>query len=421
MHAFSSIHSKPAGWLVYAALLAAGGLCFAQNPAKTPIAQIPAKSDGASLPPFVPGMDAAPTTVTSADGTVEVGSIAGAAYRIDIPANWNHSLVVFYHGYSEQPYLFKIGAAINGTAGEMLARGYAVIESGYSDTGWAIERALPETEQLRAYFLREHGQPKESYVVGGSMGGALTMITIEQRPEIYNGALSLCGRLGPTDAPMQQRFAWRAAFDYYFPGLMPPLVPTPPDYVETDALRTKVGDALKANPTAAASMRGLTSLHTDADVARMMVYFTYIISDFQKKAGGNPFDNSNTIYSGTSPDNTASDNALNDGAHRYAADPLARQYLVRNYTPTGKLLRPMIDLHTTYDPLIPVSGITLYPQEVAAAGFPQNFVEQYVKRDGHCTMSAAEAGVAFDELLTWVHQGKRPVPGLLPGADSQQK
>ena len=31
-------------------------------------------------------------------GITEVGLLDGAAYRIDVPAHWNHSLVVFYHG-----------------------------------------------------------------------------------------------------------------------------------------------------------------------------------------------------------------------------------------------------------------------------------------------------------------------------------
>ena len=36
-------------------------------------------------------------------------------------------------------------------------------------------------------------------------------------------ALDLCGAVGPSYEPYQRRFAWRAAFDFYFPGVMPPL------------------------------------------------------------------------------------------------------------------------------------------------------------------------------------------------------
>ena len=353
-------------------------------------------------------------TLHTPTGTVETGSMANAAYRIDIPTNWNHSLVVFYHGYSHVPYLFTASSHLNGQAQPMFDRGYAILEDGYSDTGWAIEQAIPETDQLRTYFVSKYGKPKETFAAGASMGGALTMITMEQKPDIYNGGLALCARLGPTDIPMQLRFAIRAAFDFYFPGLMPPLVPSPPDYQETPELRAKVKAALISNPDSAAKLRNLMHLHNDTDVANMIVYYTYIVTDFQKKAGGNPFDNRNFIYTGTGLENTDSDNALNDGVKRYAADPFARQYLIRNYTPTGKLLRPMLALHTTYDQLIPPAGIAIYDQEVAATGNSANYVQQYVHRDGHCTMSPEEVGRSFDELLLWVHTGKAPTSGILP-------
>ena len=39
--------------------------------------------------------------------TTEVGVTSGADYRVDMPANWNHSLVVYYHGYALGPTHFK--------------------------------------------------------------------------------------------------------------------------------------------------------------------------------------------------------------------------------------------------------------------------------------------------------------------------
>lgn len=352
----------------------------------------------------------------------ELGSLADVPYRIDIPANWNHSLVVYYHGYSEKPFVYAPGP-INAAIKPFLDKGFAIIQSGYSQTGWALEQAFPETEDLRNFFIAHHGQPRETFVSGHSMGGALTMMTIEQRPDVYAGALALCGRLGSMDVASQQRFSWRAAFDFYFPGLMPPLVPTPPDYVETPELRAKVAAALQSNPAAAAAMRNLTGLRTDAALTHMMVYATYVIGDLQRKSGGNPFDNRDLIYSGTAgvdpiggdstPVTSASDNALNDGVRRYAADPYALQYLLRNYTPTGKLLRPMLALHTTYDPIIPVATVTTYAEQIEAAGFGDHFVQQYVRHDGHCAMTPEETGRAFDELLDWVHNGRQPTPGLL--------
>ncbi len=355
----------------------------------------------------VPGQTTISSSITNA-GTTEIGEQDGAAYRIDIPAKWNHKLVVYYHGYSEKPVTYK-SEARSSFEQTFLDRGFAIIQSGYSVTGFALERAMPETERLREYFVSKYRQPTETYVTGHSMGGALTMETIEQAPYIYKGALSLCGLLGPSDLHEQQSFATVAAFKFYFPGLLPPLDPVPPSFAVSDALQRKLERALDANPAAAASMRVLAGVHSNQDVAKMTVFHLFVVQDLQRKAGGNPFDNRNYLYSGTSDDR-----ALNDGVKRYASDKLAAQYSTRYYTPTGRLMRPMLAVHTTYDQFINPTSIFVYTQEVNRAGFSDNFVQQYVHADGHCNITSQQVGIAFDELLNWTHGGKRPTPGLLP-------
>ena len=190
------------------------------------------------------------------------------------------------------------------------------------------------------------------------------------------------------------------------------LDPVPPNFEESDALRARVLAALKAKPDAALAMRNLTGLHSDVEVARAVGYYTYVIADLQRKAGGNPFSNQDFIYTGTSVD-TKTDYALNDGVRRYNASPAARAYLLQHYSPTGRLTRPMLALHTVYDPLIPASSLSLYQAEVTAAGFGNNLVQQYVHREGHCTFTGDEVGHAFDELMHWAHTGQPPQPGLL--------
>ncbi len=359
-----------------------------------------------------------PAVLKIAGATIESGTLDNAVYRIDIPANWNHSLVVFYHGYAETPFSFHPPHPLTDQSRPMLERGYAVIESGYSTTGWALDQALAETESLRKYFVRKYGQPRETFAVGGSMGGLLTDITLERNPKPYIGGLDLCGSVGPTYEAFTRRFAARAAFDSYFPGLLPPLVPLqsagyPAPAPETDATRRKIADALHDHPAAALAMRNLMALHNDEDVIHMISYISFVVADMQHKAGGNPFDNRNYLYTGTNPNITSEDNKLNDSVRRYAADPAARRYLIDHYTPNGRLTHPMLALHTTYDPLIPGTTLALYGHIVEQAGFGQNYIQQYVHRDGHCTMSAEEVGIAFDELAAWVHGGKIPSPGLL--------
>ena len=154
-------------------------------------------------------------------------------------------------------------------------------------------------------------------------------------------------------------------------------------------------------------------LHTDAEVASDITYFTFAIGDMERRAGGNPFDNRNTIYSGTNATSSTGDYELNDKVRRYVAAPSARAYLLRHYTPTGHLGKPMLAVHTVFDPVVPVSQVTAYSHQVEGAGFSQNLVQQYVHRDGHCALSPDEVGASFDELVSWAHGAGRPTSGLL--------
>jgi hypothetical protein len=132
----------------------------------------------------------------------------------------------------------------------------------------------------------------------------------------------------------------------------------------------------------------------------------------QKRAGGNPFDNRNHIYTGTNPSSAATDFELNTQVKRYVATPQARAYLIRHFTPNGHLSRPMLALHTIYDPVVQVSQLGLYDHEVQAAGSGELMVQQFVNREGHCNFTEEEIGQAFDDLVRWTHGGPRPTPGL---------
>ncbi len=354
-----------------------------------------------------------PEVVHSAEGTVEVGVLNGAEYRIDVPADWNGSLVVYYHGYAEHGVTFHLVEHLRGDLQSLTERHYAVAQSAYSEGGWALQQAYPESEALRHYFDHRYGHPKETYAVGRSMGGALVMITLELNPKPFAGGLDLCGAVGPTFVSFDRRFALRAAFDAYFPGVMGPLVPVPADYDDTAAVRERVANALKANPADALLIRTLMGLHTDANVARDIGYFTFVIADMQRRAGGNPFDNRNWIYTGTNPVVTTTDISLNETVRRYPAEKKARDYLIRHYTPSGHLGRPMLAVHTVFDPLIPAGQLELYNEMVEGAGMGDRLVQQYVPHDGHCAVTPEETGRAFDELITWTHGGVRPEPGLL--------
>jgi pimeloyl-ACP methyl ester carboxylesterase len=341
-----------------------------------------------------------------ADPIIDVGALQNASYRIDIPANWNHQLIVFYHGYSVEPLRFTAQERLSPMFDPMLSLGYAVIQSGYSAGGWAIEQAAADTERLRRHFVDQHGAPKRTLVMGMSMGGALTVMAIESQPEIYAGALSLCGVLEPSDRLIQRDLALRAAFDYYFPDLLGKLLPSTDEL--DDTVQSRIAAALQSKPSATQALARWYGAADTRNLAPVIAFAGYEIAELQKRAHGLPVGNAELIYVGS-----GDDAALNDGVQRYRADAKAAAYLARWYTPTGKLTRPLLDLHDTGDPLVPAYGANEYALAAQRAGHGDNFVQQYINREGHCVFTPNEIGHAFNEVVVWIDSGKRPPSGKL--------
>lgn len=335
----------------------------------------------------------------------EVGEINGAQFRIDTPEKWNGSLIMYCDGYRLLPGVFDSKPLP--LLSMFLNQGYAVAQSGYSAGGWAVQEAVHDTEALRRYFSRKYTAPKETYVMGHSFGGFLTMTLLEKFPNSYDGGLSLCG---PLAAPIwfmnRHAFDMRVVFDYYFPGALPTPAKVPSDFTMAPTKTEEIDKLLDSKPAQSAVVRRWAAIRTNKELAETLVFNTYVLKDVQERGGGNPFDNRNTIYEGS--DN---DNALNDGVVRYAAEPRAVAYLQRYYTPSGHLARPLLAIHTTYDPAVPPWITNMYSKIVESAGSDNFFVQQYVGHDGHCEIHPAEIARGFMQLRQWVADGTRPASG----------
>jgi pimeloyl-ACP methyl ester carboxylesterase len=335
----------------------------------------------------------------------EVGEINGARFRIDTPEKWNGSLVMYCHGYNPVPVVFDDKP--QPLLSMFLSQGYAVAQSGYAAGGWAVQEAVLDTEALRRYFTRKYTAPKEIYVIGHSLGGFLTMTLLEMFPNSYSGGLALCG---PLAAPIwfmnRHAFDMRVVFDFYFSGALPSPAKAPADYVMSPAKSAEIEKLLDSKPAQSAIVRRWAAIRTNKELAGTLVFNTYVLKEVQARGGGNPFDSRNTIYEGSDDDN-----ALNDGVVRYAADPAATAYLQRYYTPSGRLARPLLAIHTTYDPIVPPWITNMYSKIVESAGSDTFFVQQYVRHDGHCAIQPAEIARGFMQLREWVAAGTRPASG----------
>ena len=96
------------------------------------------------------------------------------------------------------------------------------------------------------------------------------MMTIEQSPGPYAGALDLCGAVTDTLSRIGRRFDLRVLFDYYFPGP----AGSGQDYCQLEGtsedLEKKVSASLEADPPAAWVLRDFVGLHNDKDLTGLL-------------------------------------------------------------------------------------------------------------------------------------------------------
>lgn len=339
------------------------------------------------------------------ENKIETGQINGADFRIEIPAAGSSGLVMYCHGYQVVGSRNSFDSPRAKQFRELfLSRGFAFAESAYSTQGWAVKEAVEDTEALRRHFVAKFGKPRETFVTGHSMGGVITLATIERYPEIYDGAMPMCGPLNDTLNGFQERiFDMLVTFDFLFPGTVGPLAGLPQG---SRLNAVKVRAAIEAEPEKAVMYARRYSLSSPNDITGVLNFFYEINRELQARAGGNPFDNRSTIYDGF-----ADDVALNRGVRRYQADHKAREYVRRHFTPTGRIADPVLTIHTTYDQLLPGRYISAYDGIAKQAGTQDLFVAKYVVANGHCNFTAQQTAAAFDQLLEWARNSKRPEAG----------
>src|SRR5579859_1796735 len=121
----------------------------------------------------------------------------GATYLIQVPANWNGTLLLYSHGYvtpgSANP-AHDVGDPLTG--GTLLAEGFALAGSSYAHTGWAIQEALFDQVAVLDQFNALVGTPPTRTIAWGhSLGGIITAGLVQRNPSRFQGALPMCGVL----------------------------------------------------------------------------------------------------------------------------------------------------------------------------------------------------------------------------------
>lgn len=354
------------------------------------------------------------TAIVKAVAACDEGLLpSGARYRICVPDDWNQTLVLYAHGYVavNRPLQLpddELGLPGDRNVSDLLTDlGYAFATTSYRANGLVVPLAIADLLELNAAFNARYPAPTRRLLVGASEGGLVTVLTAERYPDIFDGALALCGPYGDFAGQVNYLGDFRVLFDYFFPGLMPPTpVDIPPalfDTWETTTYSTTVQPVV-FDPN---NKAGLDQLLTVADAAydpqdlatreitveRLLWYNVLATGDAQTRLGGQPFDNVTRSYNGS-----LDDDRLNREVQRFAADPAALTTIAAGYQPNGRLRIPLVTVHTSGDPIVPAWHSDRYRARVQAAGADAWHEAYILDRFGHCTFSASELLTFFNRV-----------------------
>ncbi len=336
---------------------------------------------------------------------------SGAVYRICMPPNWwyNDQLVIWAHGYvafDEPIAIPEDQLCIDGFCIPDITNtlGFGFATTSYSVNGLAIQAGIADILDLIDIYTAEIGAPEQIYLIGASEGGIITTLMLEQYPDLFASGVSMCGPIGNFQWQINYFGDFRAAFDVFFPGLMPGDPVDIPDWLiaNWDAYYDNVIEPVVFNPANASRLNQLVSvthLPYDANdylnslhvsVADALWYNVFATNDAVEKLGGQPFSNIGRWYRGSN-----NDVLLNVLVERIAADPAATAEIEAAYQTSGDLLVPMVTLHTRQDQQVPYWHQPLYGFKVRAAGNQANRVNLPINRFEQCNFTPTEALVAF--------------------------
>jgi len=389
---------------------------------------------------------ALPVTVNTYRGTFA----DGATYLIEVPSNWNGTLVLYSHGYvaagSPNPAT-DVGDPITGSY--LLTNGYALGGSSYATTGWAIHEALPDQIEVLDTFKSLVGTPSRTIAWGHSEGGIVTAGLIQKYPNRFDAALPMCGVVAGGVGTWNQ--ALDAEFAFYNllasgSGLQLVNITNPSSNLtvaETAlaiAQSSAKGKARIALAAALADTPGwfdpLSAEPAPTDYATQeanqyswlsqvdFVFAFYLRAELEGRAGGNPSWNTGVdyvkqlnrsvdhaevkaLYQAAGLDLDADLQTLNAAA-RISGNPTSVTYLKKNIIFNGQIGVPVLTLHTKGDGLVEVENENAYQDVVDAEGNDQFLREIFVHRAGHCEFTPAETVVAFQSLIRRLDTGTWP-------------
>ena len=404
------------------------------------------------------------------------GVLGRAPYEIRVPADWNGTLLLWNHGIrttvdpNRAPEVAP-RATDGDTSAALLAQGYALAGSAYSSNGFAVRDAVNDDVALLAEFTRRFGKPSSTYVWGASLGGLISTVLTEERPDLVNGAAPGCGVLAGAvpigDQVLDTTLMVRALF---LPTLKVTGFATDAEAVRTfDAARAAVQKQLAdpATSTAAAgkvlaiaTLQGLpyqtrsfngastTSLVSAAAEGVLTQLGAALLGERDTRArnGGMAYQNVGVSYLARATTDAVARyqsiglpgsllrsyaTTLDRRILRITANPTSRARAARLGSPTGAVTRPLVTMHTLHDPFVTASNEAAYARRVGIRGTGAKVLQTYVRPTayadlkgtsggaaygaGHCTFTSSQWLSLLDTLDAFVESGTKPTAAAVTG------
>jgi hypothetical protein len=412
----------------WAAVLAAVLLTLAPAPASAapPVCDAPVPS---TVRPGVviadPDCDLSGTPFTALPGAVvHTGIQDGAAYRIEVPDDWNGRLVLYAHGYrGNGPTVYVDSPSLRS---HYVARGFAWAASSYSVNGYQVDPGVRDSYALIGLFAEVTGRrPAQVLMTGATMGGHVTAVAIERYPRAFAGAMPTCGVLGDIEL-----------FDYFLdanvtgaalagaPITFP--VDAPTFAAQTARILPALGVSTGRPPALTAAGKTWSNVverrsggerpgfdqafaywNTASQAGLPFLFSLYpgLSGGTAGIAPGNLTDNRRTLYRSTDGRRlTGAEWQLNKDVLRVKRTAVADRGLNGVPRVDGRPRIPVLSLHGIGDLFVPFSMEQVYAREAGS----RNFVSRAIRDITHCGFTQPELRQGFDDLVRWVETGRRP-------------
>ncbi len=347
------------------------------------------------------------------------GEYEGGVYRVEIPGTWNGELVLSAHGFVTNggPNGSRLRVGMPAIREHLIAQGVAWAASSYRCNGYVPGNGLVDTMALTDLFTKFNGgtAPRRTYLMGGSMGGHVTLLGMHEFPTAFAGGLAMC----PAGPELFDFFAATAGAAEAVAGVPLKSVST----LQQDLAR--INEVLGAPPNLTDKGRQVASIQIHLSGGPRP--FAMEGLEAAGRFASNIASGAGALAGGTSPSNRAamtteikysldeslglSANRLNEMVRRKAADPDVRTPIgpYEEVVPfDGKIERPLITMHGTGDLYVPIHLQRTLKRAVSAAGNDRLLTQRIYRIAGHCGFSVPEQERAFDDLVKWVRDGVKP-------------